>query len=94
MSQPQHPLQPLVRDSSGTVRFKANAIVRAMLEMGRKGQRFDLNELAAGGFSNEDFTQLAQLIGYSLSGFGELSYVSDETFGRAEQQPVHDGKEE
>jgi len=30
-------------------------------------------------FSQEDREQFAQLIGYSLSGFGELSYVSDET---------------
>jgi hypothetical protein len=30
-------------------------------------------------FSKEDYTQLMQLIGYSVSGFGELSLVSPET---------------
>jgi hypothetical protein len=30
-------------------------------------------------FDREDWEQFAQLIGYSLDGFGELSYVSQET---------------
>ncbi|GMV06748.1 MAG: hypothetical protein AMXMBFR53_30230 [Gemmatimonadota bacterium] len=34
-------------------------------------------------FSVEDSEQFAQLIGYSLSGFGELSYVTDETYNAA-----------
>lgn len=74
-----HPIQPLVRDEHGTPRFKANAIVRFLLDQGP----FDLNDLAGKGFSNEDFEQLAQLIGYSLGGFSELSYVRDETYERA-----------
>jgi hypothetical protein len=80
MSEPQHPVQPIVKDEHGVVRFKANAIVRFLLDAGS----FDLNQLAAMDFSDEDREQFAQLIGYSLSGFGELSYVSDETYERAE----------
>jgi len=37
------------------------------------------------GFPQEDREQFAQLIGYSLSGFGELDYVSDETYEVAER---------
>ncbi len=37
------------------------------------------------GFSDEDREQFAQLIGYSLNGFGELSYVSEETYEAAER---------
>lgn len=80
--QPQHPVQPLVTDSEGVLRFKANAIVRYLLDNGP----FNLNDLALLPFSNEDREQFAQLIGYSLSGFGDLSYVSDETYDRAESQ--------
>jgi len=70
------PIQPLVIDQNGVIRFKANAIVRTLLDMGP----LDLNALASMPFSDEDREQLAQLIGYSLSGFGDLSYVRDATF--------------
>lgn len=69
----RHPLQPLFIDEDGTVRFKANAIVRFLLDAGP----FDMNKLAIMPWSNEDSEQFAQLIGYSLSGFGELNYVSE-----------------
>lgn len=76
---PPHPFQPLVKDSDGVVRFKANAIVRYLLNAGP----FDMNKLARLPFSVEDREQFAQLIGYSMCGFGELSYVTDETYERA-----------
>jgi hypothetical protein len=34
-------------------------------------------------FSDEDREQFAQLIGYSLGGFGDLSYASDEVYNAA-----------
>jgi hypothetical protein len=75
-----HPIQPLYRDGQGTIRFKDNKIVRFLLDNGG----FDLNNLAVMEFSQEDREQFAQLIGYSLCGFGDLTYVSDRTYGRAE----------
>lgn len=75
----KHPIQPLETDEHGVLRFKPNAIVRYLLDSGP----FDLNHLARHGFSEEDFGQFAQLIGYSLDGFGTLSYVKDETYGAA-----------
>ena len=77
-----HPVQPLYVDPRGVHRFKKNAIVDFLLENGP----FDLNQIARKGFSNEDQEQFAQLIGYSLSGFGELSYVSNKTYKRAARQ--------
>lgn len=68
-----HPVQPLGLDKNGILRFKSNAIVRFLLDNGP----FDMNKLAMMEFSDEDRVQFAQLIGYSLSGFEELSYVSD-----------------
>lgn len=60
-------MQPL--EMVGDVlRFKKNAIVRDLLDHGQ-ATGFGLNELACSGkYSNEDFAQLAQLIGYSHSG--------------------------
>ena len=76
---PRHPVQPVVMVDD-VARFKENKIVRWMLEQGKEGKRFDLNTIAATSFPQEDREQLAQLIGYSLSGFSELSYVSAETW--------------
>jgi hypothetical protein len=72
----KHPIQPLVKDVDGRIRFKENKIVTFLLENGCS----DMNSLAREDFSQEDREQFAQLIGYSLDGFGTLSYVSDETY--------------
>ena len=79
---PQHPIQPLKIDHEGVLRFKENKIVRFLLEDGHN----DLNRLAIIPFSDEDREQFAQLIGCSLSGFGDLSYVSDKTYEQAERK--------
>ena len=74
------PMQPLCIDEHGVVRFKANLIVRFLLDT----SPFNLNQIAAMPFSREDREQLAQLIGYSVSGFSELSYATDVTLAAAE----------
>ena len=67
------PLQPLIHDKHGVLRFKENKIVRYLLDNGG----IDMNKLAMQGFDDSDSEQFAQLIGYSLSGFAELSYVKE-----------------
>jgi hypothetical protein len=81
----KHPLQPLVTHDQGIVRFKANEIIQFLLDAGP----FDMNKLALLKFSDEDREQFAQLIGYSLSGFSELPYVSDKTYKAAAAQPLY-----
>lgn len=80
MTAPAHPSQPLVTDDHGVVRFHANAIVRHLLDHGG----IDLNRLALLRFTDADRAQFAQLIGYSLSGFGELDYVTDSVYEAAQ----------
>ena len=71
----KNPIQPLEPDAKGVIRFKANAIVRHLLDT---HPSCNMNELARMEFSDDDRQQFAQLIGYSLSGYGELSsYVDD-----------------
>jgi hypothetical protein len=66
-----HPAQPIVVASDGVVRFKCNPIVRWLLDAGP----FDMNTIALKPeFTVEDRRQFAQLIGYSVSGYGDLSY--------------------
>lgn len=70
----KHPMQPVGLDDHGVLRFKCNAIVEYVLDNGG----IDLNHIACQKFSREDRSQFAQLIGYSVSGFSELGYASDE----------------
>lgn len=74
-----HPVQPVEDDGNDVIRFKDNKIVRHLLDNGG----IDMNQLARLDFSREDRVQFAQLIGYSVSGFSELSYVSDEDYAKA-----------
>ena len=88
----KHPMQPIADDGKGVIRFKENPIVRDMLDFATtKG--FGLNQMhpACGHsaktseYTDEDRAQLAQLIGYSLSGYADLrSYVSDAAYEAAE----------
>ena len=81
-SEQKHPRQPIGWDDHGVIRFKKNAIVDWMLEMGRRGMKFDLNDIVMlchnKQFDFSDLVQLDQLVGYSVSGFGDLSYVPEE----------------
>ena len=83
MGRPEHPIQPLVWDKD-TIRFKRNAIVRFLLD---NNGSFDLNALwrmlGSDTFSIEDMEQFYQLIGYSVSGFEEISDFRDETKDKA-----------
>lgn len=75
---PTHPmpLQPIEIASDGVVRFRENRIVRWLLDAGP----FDMNQIAMlPGISNAERMQFAQLIGYSVSGAGDLSYFDMET---------------
>ena len=76
----ERPLQPIYLDSQGIARFRENSIVRFILDNGTN----DMNRLARLDFTDEDREQFAQLIGYSVSGFGDLSYVSPETVAAAD----------
>ena len=76
----RHPIQPLYRDKDNRVLFKSNAIVQHLLDHGG----IDLNKLAVLDFTNEDRQQFAQLIGYSLSGYSDLSYVDADAYSVAE----------
>lgn len=88
----KHPIQPIEKTGSVS-RFKANKIVEYLLEVGQK-YGAGLNELAGMPFSQEDRTQLAQLIGYSLSGYSELSYVSDDDYKAAAEMETGQNNED
>lgn len=65
----RHPMQSVVFDDSGVARFRANAVVQFLLDEYGPG----LNDLACRDWPDGDYTQLMQLMGYSLGGFADLS---------------------
>lgn len=86
MKTPRHPNQPIVLDPRGVARFKANALVCKLLDHGQK-TGLGLNELACiSGIDENDWQQLAQLIGYSVSGYGDLSYADGRTVAAADKK--------
>lgn len=88
----KNPIQPLHLTEQGHIRFKQNKIVSDLLDFATE-RGFGLNEIASGEYSLDDHRQLAQLIGYSLSGFADLSYVDDATYETAHAM-YHEGKTE
>lgn len=68
-------MQPFILHN-GVIRFKANRIVQVLSDHGA-ATGLSLNELIGGDFSQSDWEQFYQLIGYSLSGYHELDKVSD-----------------
>lgn len=83
MPKRRQPMQTLYQDEQGRARFRDNALVQHLLDKGG----IDMNALAAlPDITNADREQFAQLIGYSLDGFGELGYVSDEAYYAAAKQ--------
>lgn len=77
-----HPMQPVVVAQDKCHRFLENKMVNHLYEWARD-RGMGLNEMAVMGFSDEDRMQFAQLIGYSVSGYGELGYVSDKSYEEA-----------
>jgi hypothetical protein len=89
----RHPIQPIVVDALGIHRFKENGIVRWLVEFAR-GHGTDLDDLHAMAFSNEDWSQVNQLYGYSVSGFADLSCSPDDVVLESLAASAHLAKQE
>lgn len=75
MSLEELPMQPIKNG-----RFIPNRVVEYLLDHGP----LNMNDLAIQDFSDSDRAQFAQLIGYSVGGYGNLRYVSDSSYEKAE----------
>jgi hypothetical protein len=84
-------MQPIIK-VAGQARFKENTIVRVLLDEATE-RGFGLEQLAkrfdAWGpnakFSQEDWEQFYQLLGYSVGAYGELSFVSEKSKNKADR---------
>jgi len=75
LENPPQPMQPIVLAEDNVIRFKPNKIVQALLDQNRGLDHLDLNDIARMDFSQEDRMQFAQLIGFTVSGFGDEPYA-------------------
>lgn len=87
MKTKKHPIQPIVWQD-GVIRFKENKLVSMLLQHSTIAG-MGLNQLVALTRCNtefdDDWNQLAQLIGYSVSGFGDLSYADKKLVKKADK---------
>ena len=78
----KQPMQPIVWVGD-VIRFQENKLVTYLLDHGG----LTMNDLAmVPDVSRADREQFAQLIGYSVSGFGELGYVRKKTLRKADER--------
>ena len=77
MSDTKHPMQPIVL-VDGIARFKENRLVRFLVD------KYGLNELLKQRYTDDDWSQLFQLMGYSVGSFGGLSFADPETVAKAD----------
>jgi hypothetical protein len=78
----EHPRQPIDLDPNGVPRFKGNAIIRRLVNE----NIVNLNTIGLWDVPAEDRDQFWQLLGYSVSGYGELSFISPETVAWADAE--------
>ncbi len=79
MSDTKHPMQP-VEMINGIARFKENRLVRFLVD------EYGLNELLVRcRATDDDWSQLSQLIGRSVSAYGDQSFADPETVAKADK---------
>jgi hypothetical protein len=78
-----HPVQEVIVDSRGVHRFRKNQIVEWLFV---SHPHIDMNAITRENFSDADRTQFAQLIGYSVSGVGDLSYFDRDVLRTADRR--------
>lgn len=79
----KNPMQPVVLAADGVVRFKENKIITYLLHFAER-RGIDLNQIASMDFDRDDYSQLMQLLGYSVSGYGNLSSANRNHVRRAD----------
>lgn len=98
MAKREQPMQPIYIDNKGVARFQSNKIVDWLFVT----QKISLNEISAmcqnSKIPKVDQMQFWQMLGYSVSGFGDLSFADKEVVAQADaiteelmqKAPAHD----
>jgi hypothetical protein len=74
----KHPRQPIGIAPDGIVRFKPNALLRLLVDGGHINLNVVILRAQESRIPDEDLAQFWQLLGTSISAFGEHDFVSSE----------------
>lgn len=72
-------------DALGTARFRKNTIVAWLVENGHVSLNSIIENSPKGGWPQEDIEEFWQMLGYSVSGYGDLSFIRPETVEAADK---------
>ena len=90
----KHRMQPVVMAPDGVIRFQSNEIIQWLFKSGK----IDLNYISTrvqdhGGvgpkFSKDDYAQLNQLLGYSVSGYGDKELIDWRSVAAADRRAAN-----
>jgi hypothetical protein len=71
-------MQPIVWDDNGVIRFQDNKIIKMLADAGVLDLNYIAGQCIEKRIPHVDQMQFWQLLGYSVSGFGSLSFVTKE----------------
>jgi len=79
-----HPMQEVEVAADGVIRFRHNPLVQALQRHAAR-HGLDLNALFHVAHAKEDWSQLLQLLGYSVNGYGDCSEIVEEHLEAADE---------
>jgi hypothetical protein len=77
----KHPMQEIILDDKGVPRFRANRIVKFLHDHGG----FDMSVVRGMGWTQEEWSQFLQLIGFSVCCYGEFQDVDRQSVDEADE---------
>lgn len=81
---PKHPMQPIVLDGYGLVRFSQNEIVNALLDHSAK-HGCGLNDIMERSYDVQDRMQFLQLLGITVGTYGDMG-VDKKSYRKASRK--------
>jgi hypothetical protein len=75
-------LREVYTDTKGVVRFRGNAVVEWLFKNGR----IDLNTIPCHSLPSKDVAEFWQMLGYSVSGYGDLDFIDRMTVEQADKE--------
>jgi hypothetical protein len=76
----KQPMQPIYIDHQDVTRFKNNGVVQWIID----SKKLSLNDIDTEAFPAEDVAQFWQMLGYSTSGYGGLSFIPEAIVAEAD----------
>lgn len=77
------PMRPIFIDDANRPAFKGNAVIQYLVRSGKLNMVQAVEKIADKSLPQEDIDEFYQLVGYSIGGYCEIKFVSDESCEKA-----------